>query len=177
VFITKEIVNHQTMEKTSSDSNVTSETVSSSPSIGVDGGVSARGTKSGRGNKSKSTDAKETFTISGDAKSTTIIGDAKSTTIIHEPLQHDILCGQDKTWSNHYGNQIFRNLLMEHLPTYRTGNKKTKMALTKQIICTLKTKYNCRFIRPIKQNESSNIASWEEVNDNLSRDKVSHALR
>lgn len=96
--------------------------------------------------------------------------------VILEPLQYDILCGQDKTWSNHYGNQMFRNQIMEHLPTYRTANKKVKMTLTKQIINTLKSQYNARFIRPAKQNDNQNDV-WELITDQLARDKVSHALR
>jgi len=95
--------------------------------------------------------------------------------IIHQPEPFDILCGKDKNFSSHPGNRCFRELIESMVEPYeRAFTKQDKMRFTRNIVATLKTKYNSRFLRRIPNNASG---SWQEISESMARDKVSHALR
>jgi len=90
-----------------------------------------------------------------------------------EPRPYDILCGKDKTFNKHHGNQVFRELIVQFQDTYVAAKSKhEKMRITKDIVSSLKAQYNARFVKLSKNQES-----WVEISDQVARDKVSHALR
>jgi hypothetical protein len=93
-------------------------------------------------------------------------------TIITKPSPSDVLCGKDKSFAQHKGNQVFRDLMLEYSEYYvHATNKPEKMHITKSIVNRLKEKYNTRFLQP------TTCGNWKEIPVHLARDKVSHALR
>jgi hypothetical protein len=92
--------------------------------------------------------------------------------IITLPLATDVLCGKDKKFAQHEGNQIFRDLILEYSEYYmRAKTKQEKMHITKSIVARLKEMYQTRFLQP------SSCGHWKEISVQIARDKVSHALR
>jgi hypothetical protein len=91
---------------------------------------------------------------------------------IRYPNPYDVLCGKDKTYQQHPGNQIFRNYIREYGMKYKEAkqNKNEKMKITKEIVGHLKTVYNSRFLKRI---DSSYVEAWEEISENDARDKIS----
>jgi hypothetical protein len=83
----------------------------------------------------------------------------------------DILCGKDKTFNKHKGNQVFRNTIATFQDVYAcAATKQDKMNITKEIVQKLRTEYGARFVKLHK-------GHWQEISDQMARDKVSHALR
>lgn len=97
------------------------------------------------------------------------------------PTEYDILCGKDKTYAKHAGNQRFRQLIDSYLPEYRTStNKQDKMRITRMIVHVMRTRYNARFLKPVDlttDGEASVRTEWIEITDQQARDKISHAIR
>lgn len=95
----------------------------------------------------------------------------KSSTSIVNPLPMDILCGRDRNYTKHHGNQIYRQLLEEQSSRYETTlSKVAKMEVTKYIVGIMQHQYGSRFIRRTDE-------GWEELSNTQARDKTSHALR
>jgi hypothetical protein len=94
-------------------------------------------------------------------------------TLITTPSATDILCGKDKTFSRHEGNQAFRDMIVAYAPVYsKAVTKQAKMQLTKEIVTTLHHSHNARFLQPSRCGHG-----WNEISDQVARDKCSHALR
>jgi len=90
---------------------------------------------------------------------------------IHQPTDQDVLCGKDKSFNRHAGNIAFRSVIESYKSKYMSANtKQEKMRITKEVVSTMKSKYNARFVK--MQGDE-----WEEISDQVARDKVSHALR
>ena len=88
-----------------------------------------------------------------------------------EPLPMDILCGRDRNYTKHPGNQIYRQLLEDQSSIYETKlSKVAKMEVTKYIVGTMQNQHGSRFIRQTDD-------GWEELSNTQARDKTSHALR
>lgn len=99
----------------------------------------------------------------------------KDTTRIDQPGVNDVLCGKDKTYGNHPGNQKFRSMIESFVEIYKGNHsKQDKMQITRRIVTAMKQRYNTRFIRRVKSNGCD---MWEQISDSIARDKVSHALR
>ena len=87
------------------------------------------------------------------------------------PSTNDILCGKDKTYSKHPGNQVYRKLITSKASQYgKEVSKQVKMEVTKEIVRIMEEQHGARFLR--KRNEV-----WEEISNQAARDKTSHALR
>jgi hypothetical protein len=87
--------------------------------------------------------------------------------------QFDVLCGKDKTYENHAGNRIYRDMIVAVAPLYAAAtSKQDKMQMTSEIVSTLTTEHGSRFLKI-----SSTHGGWEEVSIAAARDKTSHALR
>lgn len=102
--------------------------------------------------------------------------------LIAEPAPMDILCGKDKTYCQHPGNQIYSELIASISRQYATAHsKQVKMSLTKSIVVTMKTEYQSRFLRHATTTDTAmtdnNNGGWVEIPDLQARDKTSHALR
>lgn len=92
-----------------------------------------------------------------------------------QPELNDVLCGKDKTYGIHPGNQKFRAMIDSFAEVYKGNHsKQDKMKITRTIVTAMKQRYNTRFIKRVKLNE---IDMWEQISDAIARDKVSHALR
>jgi hypothetical protein len=89
---------------------------------------------------------------------------------IHTPSPTDILCGKDKTYELHFGNQLYRDMINSYALQYAMTNvKQDKMNMTAEIVSKL-TESGSRFLRPMD-------GRWEMINTSAARDKTSHALR
>ena len=89
---------------------------------------------------------------------------------IQTPESIDILCGKDKTYAKHPGNQMYRQLIEQKANLYCSEpSKQVKMVMTKEIVGVLESQ-GSRFLR--KRGEA-----WEEISNQQARDKTSHALR
>jgi hypothetical protein len=94
-------------------------------------------------------------------------------TLITDPTCSDILCGKDKTFAKHAGNQAFRDMILSYAQVYtRSLTKQSKMKLTKEIVQTLQKTCSARFLQPSRCG-----TGWNEISDQVARDKTSHALR
>jgi len=97
------------------------------------------------------------------------------TAYIPEPEPYDILCGKDKTYGKHPGNKVFRSKIESSVEAYKQApSKQEKMRFTRQIVGSLRAEFNARFVRRITVDGQY---VWEEISDQVARDKVSHALR
>jgi len=113
--------------------------------------------------------------------------------LVAEPDDNDVLCGRDKSYNRHPGNKVFKAVIAAKAHLYcATTTKQEKMNMTKLIVNTLKTEHGTRFLKPVKfkgvatptspsSPEQSIVPTslhvWEEISDQLARDKVSHSLR
>jgi hypothetical protein len=88
-----------------------------------------------------------------------------------EPAPFDILCGKDKTFNKHQGNRVFRQTISAFQDAYaKAASKQHKMGITKEIVQKLRAEHGSRFVKLQK-------GQWQEISDQMARDKVSHALR
>mmetsp|Transcript_20188 Transcript_20188/g.35557 ORF Transcript_20188/g.35557 Transcript_20188/m.35557 type:complete len:203 (-) Transcript_20188:89-697(-) len=84
----------------------------------------------------------------------------------------DVLCGRDKLSHSHVGNKNFRCIVEYYREQYQSStsrDQKTQISL--QVIAKVHENGG----RFLKWDEAT--ATWEEVNEQYAREKVSHALR
>ena len=92
---------------------------------------------------------------------------------IDHPLSTDVLCGKDKTYETHPGNQLYRELIISTAYDYAiTTSKQGKMKMTRNIVSKLISDHKSRFLK-----YSTMYQTWEELSMAAARDKTSHALR
>jgi hypothetical protein len=90
---------------------------------------------------------------------------------VSKPAVSDIICGKDKTYAQHAGNQRFRQDIQDYVASYRSAsNKQEKMNITKEIVYNLQINCSARFLKKVG-------SEWLEISDQNARDKTSHALR
>eukprot|EP00977_Amphora_coffeiformis_P015328 scaffold4510_cov183-Amphora_coffeaeformis.AAC.13 len=90
---------------------------------------------------------------------------------VTEPTEMDILCSKDKSVAKHPGNLVFRERIEQGTADYSTAvSKQEKMKITRDIVTFMQQNYGSRFL---KQKGDA----WVEINNQMARDKVSHALR
>ena len=113
------------------------------------------------------------------------------TMIVTKPAQFDILCGKDKTYNKHAGNQVFRAMIETWVKAYQQATtKQEKMRITKQIVHSLQVQFESRFLKPAVTAAAAaasdasrlgggggGVEQWTEISNQVARDKVSHALR
>jgi hypothetical protein len=88
-----------------------------------------------------------------------------------DPAPFDILCGKDKTFNKHQGNRVFRQTISAFQDAYaKAASKQHKMNITKEIVQNLQAEHGSRFVKLQK-------GHWQEISEQMARDKVSHALR
>eukprot|EP00539_Tryblionella_compressa_P008100 CAMPEP_0178757724 /NCGR_PEP_ID=MMETSP0744-20121128/13973_1 /TAXON_ID=913974 /ORGANISM="Nitzschia punctata, Strain CCMP561" /LENGTH=302 /DNA_ID=CAMNT_0020411977 /DNA_START=213 /DNA_END=1121 /DNA_ORIENTATION=+ len=87
------------------------------------------------------------------------------------PSRNDVLFGRGKGFQNHIGNQLYRQLIEDCLPTYETSNKEQKTRIAQEIV-SIVHEANGRFLK------DDGATGWVPVTDlQLLRKKVSHAFR
>lgn len=109
------------------------------------------------------------------------------TMVVSHPTQMDVLCGQDKTFSQHPGNKLYRSVIAFWAEKYgQSTTKQSKMTMTTHICQIMKMQYRSRFLKPTtiplsnsKSKTTTNLTEfrWTELTDVAARDKISHALR
>jgi len=94
-----------------------------------------------------------------------------SSVTITEPTEMDILCSKDKSVAKHPGNLVFRERIEQGTADYSTAlSKQEKMKITRDIVTFMQNNYGSRFLKQKGE-------AWVEINNQMARDKVSHALR
>jgi hypothetical protein len=97
---------------------------------------------------------------------------------VQEPMPYDVLCGRDRNYNKHPGNQVYQKLIKGHVSLYRTEiPKQEKMNITKSILSTMEERYGSRFIRrccdtknnPEPDDVSASVAPKRRRNNNSSR--------
>lgn len=121
---------------------------------------------------------------------------------VQEPLPFDVLCGHDRNYNKHPGNQVYRQVIEGHVSVYKSDiPKQEKMNITRSILSIMEHQYGSRFIRRCcdnandpesdvsatkkKRGNNSNdrnsgyntVATWQVLTHMEARDKISHALR
>lgn len=91
--------------------------------------------------------------------------------VIDTPTSTDILCGKDKTYSQHPGNLFYRQLIEQHAAGYSlAASKQDKIKITRMVLADLQGR---RFLQPDRNHKGR----WVVVPQQKVRDKCSHALR
>ena len=85
------------------------------------------------------------------------------------PAHSDILFGRGKPFREHIGNLRLVNLLDEHLARYEAAKLKEKSGVIAEMVDII-IKKGGRFLKQEK-------GVWEEVDEKMAREKVSHAFR
>ena len=95
---------------------------------------------------------------------------------ILNPVASDILLGRGKPYQEHPGNVRFLRVIILYRDRYlRTQRREDKASVADEIINLLKMDRNDpgRFLKRLENGEEG----WVEVNNNIAREKVCHALR
>jgi hypothetical protein len=89
------------------------------------------------------------------------------------PLPNDVLCGHDKKYLQHPGNELYKRQIIDYSVTYNSCGKDRlkKMKITKTVVDNMKLWYNSRFLK------QTHLGEWEELTSKQARDRVSHAIR
>ncbi|KAG7338204.1 hypothetical protein IV203_025116 [Nitzschia inconspicua] len=86
------------------------------------------------------------------------------------PSRNDVLFGRGKRFQNHVGNQRFRTLIEDCLPSYDKASKEQKTKIAQEIVGIVHQARG-RFLK-------DDGAGWAQVTDiHLLRQKVAHAFR
>lgn len=85
------------------------------------------------------------------------------------PTDLDIILGRGKVVQKHAGNIRLRGLVDAHLVIYENARPLQKTEIAEQIVNHIKA-LTGRFLKPGDQ-------GWEEVEDTIAREKVSHTFR
>lgn len=92
-------------------------------------------------------------------------------TVMLEPTEMDVLCSKDKSVAKNPGNVIFRERIESGTTLYHGAtSKQDKMKITRDIVTLMHANYGSRFLK-------QHGKGWVEINNQMARDKVSHALR
>jgi hypothetical protein len=89
--------------------------------------------------------------------------------IVVIPRRLDVLFGRGKPIQEHFGNLRYHALLDHYQPAYEQAKKFDKMNIAKRTVDQVH-EYSGRFLK-------QEGAGWIVVDDNIAREKVSHAFR
>lgn len=97
---------------------------------------------------------------------------SKKKELIDAPTDKDVLCGRGKPIQHHPGNRRFLEIVQVHRDSYQNApSRADKRRITFDIISTIR-KSGGRFLQL-----DPATGKYQDVGDDLARDKVSHALR
>jgi hypothetical protein len=91
----------------------------------------------------------------------------------YQPTEYDIICGRGRGLYRQPGNIRFHAIILNHLEEYSSAKTRLdKSCIVIKIIDTIRAQNNgdVHFIRQVGTN------GWEELGDELVRDKVGHSL-
>lgn len=96
--------------------------------------------------------------------------------IVRTPTDQDVLFGRGRPYQSHPGNVNLHRLVTLHKDRYESSQRFDKLAIADQIVYEVKSgggrKLPGKFLRRVEGEDY-----WEEAPDDVSREKVAHALR
>lgn len=95
--------------------------------------------------------------------------------IVKTPTDHDVLFGRGWPYQSHPGNMNLHRLVAFHKDRYENSRRFDKLAIADQIVYEIKSGGGKKFGRFLRRVEGE--VYWEEAPDDVSREKVAHALR
>jgi hypothetical protein len=88
-----------------------------------------------------------------------------------KPGEFDILCGRGRSFQDHSGNRILRQLVKLHSKKYRRAKRSHKAQIASEIVAA----FNASGNHFLKHDDKDEI--WEAIDDEVAKDKVSHCFR
>jgi hypothetical protein len=88
-----------------------------------------------------------------------------------QPGEFDILCGRGRSFQDHSGNRVLRQVVELHMERFKTAKRSHKAPIASEIVAAFKANGN----HFLKQDDASEC--WEEINKEDAKEKVSHCFR
>jgi hypothetical protein len=88
-----------------------------------------------------------------------------------KPGEFDILCGRGRSFQDHSGNRVLRQLVRLHSERYRRAKRSHKAPIASEIVAAFNASGN-HFLKHDGKNEI-----WEAIDDEVAQKKVSHCFR
>jgi hypothetical protein len=92
-----------------------------------------------------------------------------SHTIVPSPTDVDVLLGRGRAVQNHVGNLRLREVIDAHQEVYNNARASQKTEIAELVVHYIR-RLNGRFLKV-------GDAGWEEVEDVIAREKISHTFR
>jgi hypothetical protein len=95
---------------------------------------------------------------------------------IDRPGPFDVICGRGRPYQEHQGNKRLHAIAAVHKPQYLVSKRRYKKGIAEMIVNSIKNDETepGRFLKRI---DDENNEVWEDVSDEVAREKVSHVLR
>jgi hypothetical protein len=95
---------------------------------------------------------------------------------INRPGLFDVICGRGRPYQEHRGNIRLHEIVALHRSSYFNSKRSDKKGVAKMIVNAIKNDETQpgRFLKRI---DDENDMVWEDVSDEVAREKVSHVLR
>jgi hypothetical protein len=119
---------------------------------------------------------KSTDSDSSDAAEGAAPGAAASMPRINRPGPFDVICGRGRPYQEHHGNKRLHEIAAVHKPQYLVSKRRFKKGIAEMIVKSIKNDETQpgRFLKRVDDEDDE---VWEDVSDEVSREKVSHVLR
>jgi hypothetical protein len=88
-----------------------------------------------------------------------------------KPGEFDILCGRGRSFQDHSGNRVLRQLVKLHSDTYRKAKRSHKALTPSNIVAAFNDSGN-QFLKCDDKDEF-----WEAIDHEVAKEKVSHCFR
>jgi hypothetical protein len=93
--------------------------------------------------------------------------------IILYPSTLDIVLGRGRPYQEYPGNLRLHEIIKEHTSWYEDSDRLTKTAISRKIVHAIKES-DGRFLEKLGED---GVDGWQEVNDEMSRERVSRGIR
>jgi hypothetical protein len=94
----------------------------------------------------------------------------------YRPGPFDVICGRGRPYQEHLGNKRLHEIASVHKPKYLISKRRYKKGIAEMIVTSIKND-ETQPGRFLKRNDDENDEVWEDVSDEVAREKVSHVLR
>jgi hypothetical protein len=88
-----------------------------------------------------------------------------------KPGEFDILCGWGRSFQDHSGNRVLRQLVKLHSERYKRAKRSQKAQIASEIVAA----FNAAGTHFLKHNDKNEF--WEGIDDEVAKDKISHCFR
>ena len=102
--------------------------------------------------------------------------DAAASTRIDRPGPFDVICGRGRPYQEHPGNKRLHEIAAVYKPKYLISKRRYKKGIAEMIVTSIKND-ETQPGRFLKRVDDENDEVWEDVSDEVAREKVSHVLR